>query len=258
MFTANREAHSKKEEEMRSSWFREEKFSSSMIRELRSSESKKRAEQRAKAQSQPPDVDQQEEKEVGHHVEGGCEEESKKEKRPGAEEIVSEEKKKMESRRQRAGKNFYVEFMERPSYYFVWGEGAWGKLGFGGSYEYCHPPDQPEPRQGLDEQLRGKQVVRVTCQKRHTFILTGIVRAVCAVCAVCADTFLVSRGGTGVLVRVQSAESGHFGRGVENESHAGRTQACTPSVAAGGEVHRCQLQSRPHPGSPLYHPSPHS
>ncbi len=72
MFTANKEAHSKKEEKMRSSWFREEKFSSSMISELRSAESKKRAEQRAKAQSQPPDVDQHEEKEVGHHVEGGC------------------------------------------------------------------------------------------------------------------------------------------------------------------------------------------
>jgi alpha-tubulin suppressor-like RCC1 family protein len=102
------------------------------------------------------------------------EEERVREEGGRAEEVEQEEEaERVRDRRQRAGKNSYFEFMERPSYLFVWGEGAWGKLGLGGGDEWSHPPDEPEPRQCLDDQLRGKQITRVVCHKRHTYVLTG-------------------------------------------------------------------------------------
>lgn len=94
--------------------------------------------------------------------------------------VKGEDEERVRTRRQRAGKNTYLGFMERPSYLFVWGEGAWGKLGLGGETEFIHPPDAPEPQQCLDERLRGKQIARVVCQRQHTYVLTGACVCACA------------------------------------------------------------------------------
>jgi alpha-tubulin suppressor-like RCC1 family protein len=117
----------------------------------------------------------QAESDVASTASSSSEEERVHEEEGGRTEEVEQEQEaeRVRDRRQRAGKNSYFEFMERPSYLFVWGEGAWGKLGLGGGDEWSHPPDEPEPRQCLDDQLRGKQITRVVCHKRHTYVLTG-------------------------------------------------------------------------------------
>jgi alpha-tubulin suppressor-like RCC1 family protein len=120
------------------------------LQKARKAESKERAERR---EATPGDV----------------QERSETERVEVAEKEVEE--KGVKHQRGRKRRNSYEEFMECPSYYFIWGAGGWGRLGLGLDLDWV--TDEPEPVQGKDQQLRGKQISRITCQKQHTFILTG-------------------------------------------------------------------------------------